>query len=141
MKGDLVPVRPDAIEQRILLIRGQRVMLDRDLAELYGVETKNLNRAVRRNPERFPSDFMFRLTSDEAEASRCQTGTLKQGQNIKYLPYAFTQEFDAIHQLMSPPVPPRKLIGFHVRERRTSYRTTRKSSKTDGLHAKRGDVY
>lgn len=200
MKSELIPVRPDAIEQRIFLIRGQRVMLDRDLAELYGVETKNLNRAVRRNPERFPSDFMFRLTSDEAEASRCQTGTLKQGQNIKYLPYAFTQEgvamlssvlrspravqvnmaimrvfvrfretlslhralaiklaelerkveehdsgirtlFDAIHQLMSPPVPPRKLIGFHVRERRTSYRTTRKSSKADGLHAKRGDVY
>lgn len=76
----------------MLLIRGQRVLLDRDLAALYGVETKNLNRAVKRNLDRFPADFMFQLTADEAEASRFQFGTLKQGQNIKYLPYAFTQE-------------------------------------------------
>ncbi len=70
-------------------------MLDRDLAALYGVETKNLNKAVRRNLDRFPADFMFQLTLDEAEAcapSRFQFGTLKRGHNIKYLPQVFTQE-------------------------------------------------
>ena len=67
-------------------------VVDRDLAALYGVETKNLNKAVRRNLDRFPADFMFQLTADEANASRFQFGTLKRGQNIKYLPYAFTQE-------------------------------------------------
>jgi hypothetical protein len=67
-------------------------MLDRDLAALYGVETKNLNKAVRRNADRFPPDFMFQLTADEADASRFQIGTLKRGQNLKYLPHAFTQE-------------------------------------------------
>ncbi|MBI4325308.1 MAG: ORF6N domain-containing protein [Chloroflexi bacterium] len=70
-------------------------MLDRDLAALYGVETKNLNKAVRRNLDRFPVDFMFQLTLDEAQAcapSRFQFGTLKRGQNIKYLPQVFTQE-------------------------------------------------
>ena len=74
------PVQAERIEQAVLLIRGQRVMLDRDLAALYGVETKNLNKAVRRNPERFPADFMFQLTLDEAQAcaaSRFQIGTLK----------------------------------------------------------------
>ena len=85
-------VQPKQIEQAILLIRGQRVMLDRDLAVLYGVETKTLNRAVQRNLDRFPPDFLFKLTADEAEASRYQFGTLKRGQNIKYLPYVFTQE-------------------------------------------------
>ena len=85
-------IQPQQIEQVILLIRGQRVMLDRDLAALYGVETKNLNKAVQRNIDRFPADFMFQLTTDEAECSRFQFGTLKRGQNIKYLPYAFTQE-------------------------------------------------
>lgn len=85
-------LQPEQIEQAILLVRGQRVMLDRDLAALYGVETKNLNKAVRRNLERFPEDFMFQLTVEEAEASRFQIGTLKRGQNFKYLPYVFTQE-------------------------------------------------
>ena len=88
-------LQPEQIEQMILLIRGQRVMLDRALAALYGVETKNLNKAVRRNLGRFPADFMFQLTLDEAQAcaaSRCQFGTLKRGQNIKYLPQVFTQE-------------------------------------------------
>jgi len=76
-------------------IRGQKVMLDRDLARLYGVATKNLNKAVRRNADRFPSDFMFQLTSTEAQeclGSRFQFGTLKRGQNIKYRPYAFTEQ-------------------------------------------------
>lgn len=63
------------IERAILLSRGQKVMLDADLAELYGVETKALNRAVRRNMGRFPADFMFQLTGKEAERLRCQIGT------------------------------------------------------------------
>jgi hypothetical protein len=103
-------------ERRILLIRSQKVMLDFDLAELYGVPTKALNQAVRRNLERFPEDFMFQLTADEAKnmvsqnvmassgegadlsqsvmssRSRSQSVTLKRGQNMKYLPYAFTEQ-------------------------------------------------
>ncbi len=67
-------------------------MLDKDLAEMYGVETKKFNRSVKRNSSRFPSDFMFQLTKEEAQASRYQFGTLKRGQNIKYLPYAFTEQ-------------------------------------------------
>ncbi len=66
------PIAPPQIEQAILLIRGQRVMLDRDLAAMYGVTTSNLNKAVKRNLSRFPADFMFQLTADEAEASRFQ---------------------------------------------------------------------
>lgn len=78
------------IQHKIHEIRGLKVMLDKDLAELYQVETKNLNRAVKRNIERFPKHFMIQLT--EEEVSRCQIGTLKaQGSNIKYLPYAFTE--------------------------------------------------
>jgi hypothetical protein len=80
------------IEQAIFLIRGQRVILDRDLAGLYGVETKALNKAVRRNLDRFPADFMFQLTREEADSSRFQFGTLKRGRNIKYLPLAFSEQ-------------------------------------------------
>ncbi|MGO9477188.1 MAG: ORF6N domain-containing protein [Limisphaerales bacterium] len=75
-------VAPPRIEQAILLIRGQRVMLDRDLAAMYGVSTGNLNKAVRRNLSRFPADFMFQLTEEEAEASRFQIGILKRGLNF-----------------------------------------------------------
>ena len=173
------------IEKIILLLRGQKVILDRDLAALYGVPTKNINRAVTRNLDRFPADFMFQLTADEVAGSRFQSGTLKRGQNVKYLPYAFTEEgvamlssvlrspqavqvniaimrafvrlretlsmhrdlahklaelerrieghdasirnlFDAIRQLMTPPVTPRRQIGFQVRERRAAYRTRTK---------------
>jgi ORF6N domain len=182
-------------ERSILLIRSQKVMLDFDLAELYGVPTKALNQAVRRNLERFPEDFMFQLTADEVKnvvsqsviassvegedlsqsvmssRSRSQSVTLKRGQNIKYLPYAFTEQgvamlssvlrsdravqvniaimrafvrlrqmlstnadlarkledmekkydgqfkivFDALRQLMAPPLPKsKKEIGFHT---------------------------
>ncbi|HVS81537.1 MAG TPA: ORF6N domain-containing protein [Pyrinomonadaceae bacterium] len=149
-------------------------MLDSDLAKLYGVTTKRLNEQVKRNRGRFPGDFMFQLTSEEAkllQSSRSQIATLKHGQNIKYLPYAFTEHgsimaanvlsseravqasvqvvrafvrlrqmlvsntelarklgelegkydrqfkivFDAIRQLMSPPLPGRKQIGFRLR--------------------------
>src|SRR3989442_14159745 len=80
------------IEKTILLLRGHKVILDRDLAALYDVETKNLNKAVRRNLDRFPDDFMFQLTAEEADSLRFQFGTLKRGQHFKYLPYAFTEQ-------------------------------------------------
>lgn len=87
------PVVGAHIESRILLIRGQKVMLDADLAELYGVEIRRLNEQVRRNNERFPEDFMFQLTAEEYESLRSQFATLKtgRGQHRKYLPYAFTE--------------------------------------------------
>jgi hypothetical protein len=75
-------------------LRGHRVMFDRDLAILYGVETRTLNQAVKRNLDRFPPDFMFRLTPKEAAEhlpSRSQSVILKQGQNVKYIPYVFTE--------------------------------------------------
>lgn len=112
-EASLIPVR--RIEQKIFLLRGEKVMLDRDLAELYGVETKVLNQAVKRNLERFPADFMFQISKEEAalisrsqfvtldgETSgkpskksripRSQIVTLESGQNIKYRPYAFTEQ-------------------------------------------------
>lgn len=83
---------PEVIERRILLIRGQKVMLDSHLAELYNVETKVLKRAVRRNIERFPRDFMFQLTKEERDILRSQFGTLRWGEHAKYLPYVFTEQ-------------------------------------------------
>jgi hypothetical protein len=88
----LIPL--EVIERRILLIRGQKVMLSTHLAELYDVETRVLNQAVKRNISRFPEDFMFQLTREEADflpRSRSQFAILKRGKNIKYLPYAFTE--------------------------------------------------
>ena len=161
----LIPA--EVIERKIYLIRGHKVMLDSDLAELYGVTTKRLNEQVRRNLKRFPSDFMFQLSSKEAESSRSQIATSKRG-GRRYLPYAFTEQgvamlssvlnsdraievniqimrafvklremiashkelakrldeleskydeqfkvvFDAIRELMTPPEPKRRRIGF-----------------------------
>ncbi len=160
----------DPIVQRILLIRGHRVMLDSDLAELYEVPTKRLNEQVRRNIKRFPPDFMFLLTPEEFDSLRSHFATLKigRGQHRKYLPYASTEQrvamlsgilnsdraidvnvaimrafvklrefalthkelsrklndlenkydsqfkvvFDAIRQLMTPPEPKKRKIGF-----------------------------
>lgn len=92
MKRTKRAIELNHIENAILILRGRRVMLDRDLAVLYGVETKNLNKAVQRNPERFPTDFMFQLTAQETGTLRFQNGTLKRGQHSKYLGRAFTQE-------------------------------------------------
>jgi hypothetical protein len=163
-----------AIESRIHLIRGNRVMLDADLAQLYGVPTKLLNRAVARNPERFPTDFTYHLTLQELANLRFQIGTSSHHGGRRYLPYAFTQEgiamlssvlrspravavnieimrafirmrnmlvsvdelsrkldaleqkalahdkdlekvFEIFRELMTPPEPPRRAIGFHTR--------------------------
>lgn len=167
--SSLIPV--ERIEKAIYLIRGEKVMLDRDLAELYEVETKMLNRAVKRNLPRFPEDFMFQLTADEASRLRYQIGTSKVSRGgRRYLPYVFSEQgvamlssvlhseravlvnieimrafvrlrrmlasnaelsrrvdeleskydrqfkvvFDAIRQLMAPPAPAGKQIGFRV---------------------------
>jgi phage regulator Rha-like protein len=173
----------EAIEKRILLIRGHKVMLDSHLADLYGVTTKRLNEQVRRNPKRFPGDFMFRLTTEEHDALRSHFATLKRGRgrHRKYLPYVFTEQgvamlssvlnseraihvnieiirtfvhlreilathkdlalkleqleqkydkqfrvvFEAIRQLMIPPDPPKRRIGFGVEEPKLKYRTKR----------------
>ncbi len=91
-KKDLfIRIPQERIESKILLIRGMKVMLDRDLAELYGVEVKHLKRQVRRNIERFPEDFMFVFTKEEFRFLRSHFGTLKRGEHSKYLPYAFTE--------------------------------------------------
>jgi len=80
------------VESRILIVRRQRVILDSDLAELYGVTVKRLNQQVNRNQERFPADFMFQLTSTEDKALRLQIATSKKGRGgRRYLPYAFTE--------------------------------------------------
>lgn len=161
--------KSESIAQLVLFIRGERVILDRDLASLYGVTTKALNQAVKRNAARFPADFMFQLTKSEYEALRSQSVTLKRGQHLKYLPYVFTEQgvamlssvlrspraievniaimrtfvqlrrlmesnrelgrkiealeqkydeqfavvFAAIKELIAPPTPQRKQIGFH----------------------------
>jgi hypothetical protein len=164
-------ILPIQIERRIFLIRGQRVMLDADLAQLYGVETKQLNRAVRRNMERFPQEFMFQLMRDEWKILKCQIGASSLAHGGKHkLPLVFSEHgvamlssvlnspraiqvniaiiktfvrlrdmlagnaalarkledlerkydqqfkvvFDAIRELMTPPDPPRRRIGFHV---------------------------
>jgi hypothetical protein len=109
-----VVLQPENIAQLVLFIRNEKVILDRDLASLDGVTTRALNQAVKRNTARFPADFMFQLTKSEYEisrsqfviasgssrsatrpgdaSSRSQTVTLKRGENIKYLPYAFTEQ-------------------------------------------------
>ena len=84
----------ERIEQSILLLRGHKVMLDADLAALYGVSIKAFNQAVKRNRQRFPEDFIFQLTAEETAALRSQIVTLEtgRGKHRKYLPYAFTEQ-------------------------------------------------
>ena len=79
------------IKSRIFTIRGVQVMLDRDLAVLYGVDVKRINEQVKRNAERFPGDFMFRLTKEECLRSQIATLNMEQGKHLKYMPYAFTE--------------------------------------------------
>ncbi len=92
MGTQLIPI--EKVERRILLVRGHKVLLDGDLADLYGVPAKVLNQAVKRNVERFPEDFMFQLTSEEFKALRSQFVTLETGRGKypKYPPYAFTEQ-------------------------------------------------
>jgi hypothetical protein len=178
MSMELIPA--ERIESKILLLRGQKVMLDRDLASLYGVPTKALKQSVWRNATRFPDDFMFVLEDQEVATLRSQFVTSKTDPRggVRYAPMAFTEQgvamlssvlrspsaiqvniaimrafarlrhilvshadlarkldelekkydaqfkvvFDALRALMNPPQPPRKRIGFSVRERRAVYR-------------------
>ena len=176
MAAQKIAVPSERIERLIFIIRGQRVMLDTDLAKLYGVETKALNRAFARNRERFPRDFMFQLSEAEFEDLRCQFGTSRWG-GRRYRPYAFTEQgvamlsgvlhsrraiqvnvaimrtfvrlrqmlasnarlarqvaeiekkydnqfkivFDALGELMTPPMPKQRRIGFLVKERPAWY--------------------
>ena len=99
------------IAQSIYLLRGQKVLLDFDLAVLYGVATKVLNQSVKRNRKRFPDDFMFRLTAEEVTILRSQIAGI----------------IEAIRQLMAPAKRPRREIGFHVREKTARYRTRKVS--------------
>jgi len=87
---EIMPV--EIIERKIYLIRAHKVLLDSDLAELYGVEVKQLKRQVRRNIKRFPEDFMFQLQKEEYESLRSHFGALKRGEHAKYFPYAFTEQ-------------------------------------------------
>lgn len=94
-KGEVVKFDENVLKDRIYSIRGYQVMLDSDLAELYGVETKYLNRVMKRNSERFPISFCFQLNETEVEFLRCQFVTIKnkgRGHHRKYHPYVFTQE-------------------------------------------------
>jgi hypothetical protein len=90
--GELTLVPIERIEWAILFLRGHKVMLDSDLAELYGVQTGALNRAVRRNLERFPPDFMFQLSVDEEEILKCQFGISRRHGGSRHLPFAFTEQ-------------------------------------------------
>ena len=91
MTQSLVP--PGRVERRIIVMRGENVMLDDDLARMYGVETRTLVQAVKRNAKRFPPDFMFRLSRDEFEALRSQLGMASKGRGgRRYPPYAFTEQ-------------------------------------------------
>ena len=121
--ASLIPA--ERIERRILLLRGQKVLLDSQLAELYEVDTKALNQAVKRNIDRFPEDFMFQLSEAEMEqVLRSQIVTSSWNENYgcrRFLPFAFTEQFkvvfEAIRELMETEVPeerPPREIGFHV---------------------------
>ena len=102
------------IQSKIYEIRGQKVMLDRDLAELYGVETRTLNQAVKRNKERFPIDFMFQLTNEELEFWKSQivmSNSIKMG--IRRNPYAFTELGVAmLSSVLNSPNLPRPKVGY-----------------------------
>ncbi len=186
-----VPLSIVEIAQRIRLIRGQRVVLDTDLAAFYGETTKRFNQQVRRNLSRFPADFMFLLDGEEFAALRLQFATLKsgRGQHRKYMPYAFTEHgaimaatllnsprateisvhivrafvdlratlatnremaaklyqlerkvskhdraiaelIDSMRQLLAPPEPPKRPIGFVTQQERKSPKAARKGKAT-----------
>ena len=88
----VVRVSEEDILEKIYVIRGQKVMIDKDLAEMYGVEVRVLNQAVKRNASRFPTDFMFQISKEENDSLRSQFVILKRGRHSKYLPYAFTEQ-------------------------------------------------
>lgn len=84
-------MKQQLIENKIITIREQKVILDSDVAELYGVETKRINEAVKNNPDKYPDGYILYLSMDEAIASRSKISTLKRGENLKYAPKAFSE--------------------------------------------------
>lgn len=179
---NLIPV--EIIEQRIFLIRGEKVMIDRHLAELYGVDTRTLNQSVKRNADRFPSNFMFQLSEKERDEVITICDNLMPLKFARTLPYVFTEQgvamlsgvlkskraiqvniqimntfvalrrmladnkalsvrldelerkydaqfkvvFDALRKLIAPPDPPKRPIGFHVREKQSPYIVIKRKS-------------
>ena len=121
-----------SIESLIYEIRGQKVMLDRDLAKLYGVETKALNQAVKRNIKRFPEDFMFQLTYDECLRSQIVTLNTKQGHHLKYLPHVFTEQGVA---MLSSVLKSNTAIEVNIRVMRTFVSLRRYLSSTQAISA------
>jgi len=134
-KKSLVPI--EQIEKAILLIRGQKVMLDQNLAELYGVETKQLKRAVRRGIDRFPQDFMFELTKKEYERLRCQFGTLNRGAHSKYLPIAFTEQGVA---MLSSVLNSKRAVGVNIAIMRAFVKLREMASTQKRLVAKLSEL-
>ena len=136
------PLSTDQIASVILKIRGQRVLLDAELARLYGVETKALNQAVRRNGDRFPADFMFQLTTEEQAGLRSQIVTLEtgRGRHRKFRPYAFTAQ--GVAMLSSVLRSPRaiavniEIMRAFVGLRRTLESTAGLARKLDALERK-----
>lgn len=135
-------LRPEHVASAIIVVRGHRVLLDRDLAHLYGVETKALNQAVRRNIARFPADFMFQLTLEEQAGLRSQFVTLDagRGRHRKYLPLAFTEQ--GVAMLSSVLRSPRaiavniEIMRAFVEMRRVLNSTERLARKLDLLERK-----
>ncbi len=119
-KRNEIEVATFQVENLIFTMRGRKIILDEDLARLYGVPTKRLNEQVRRNKNRFPSDFCFQLTAEELESIRSRNATASK-RNIRYLPFAFTEH----GALISPPESPKRRIGFHVEEAVSSYKAKR----------------
>lgn len=99
-KAELSVVDTNLVMSRMLEIRGQQVLLDRDVAALYGVETREINQAVKRNAERFFDGYILELTSDDCSRSQIVTLNGKRGSNIKYLPHAFTERRSASENLL-----------------------------------------
>jgi len=109
-----ITIPEEVILTKIFLVRGQKVMLDNDLAELYQLETKQLKRQVRRNPERFPEDFMFELTKNEYNSLRSQFGTSSWG-GTRYLPFEYIKQFEKTKQ-QKLEQRNRKKIGYKMKK-------------------------
>src|SRR5438093_13429863 len=129
----------EAIERRIYVVRGERVMLDADLAAVYGVETGRLNEAVRRNLARFPQDFMFRLTADEARNLRSQNAISSSDGygGRRYLPYAFTEQGVA---MLSSVLNSRRAIAVNILVVRTFVQLRRAEGQYAELRQRIGEL-
>ena len=126
-----------AVESLIYLIRGHRVMLDSDLATLYGVTTFNLNKAVKRNIGRFPGDFMFQFTKEEYRSLRFQIGILERGRHSKYLPRVFTEQGVA---MLSSALRSRRAVQVNIAIMRAFVRLRQMVSLNTRLAAKLAEL-